>query len=368
MMGILKEKYQCFRQWQQKPFDYHDTHEHHVCRNCGAESDNNYCPRCGQKAVYGPMTWRSVWQGLLDVWGVGSRSLPYTLWQLLWRPGYLIRDYISGKRQVSFPPVKMLVIVAVVLFFVGQWIFPEFWQQLIESETEASTETGIIYYMDTLGNWLTDHIEWAFLAAFSLLIVPTWIVFRYAPRYPGHSLPQGFFIQVFITVQFLLWVFIGSLIIRLLQTSDIDAAVMVLIFLSMFLIILIDYHQLFGYGWWGTLWRIIAIVIMMYILIFFVGLLLVIADRIMRDGNIYLGKIVVKAIGMSVLGLIFFVAVNAVNRRLWQQSKKMRNYGILMFVVLVMVFILIDANYDFKFSSSIMSYCKDLTDIFVGGN
>ena len=60
-----------------------------------------------------PITWRSVWQGIMDVWGVGTRSLPYTLWQLLWRPGYLMRDYISGKRQVSFPPVKMLVIVGI---------------------------------------------------------------------------------------------------------------------------------------------------------------------------------------------------------------------------------------------------------------
>ena len=48
-MSLLKEKYRQFRQWQQQPFDYHDTHEHHGCCNCGAESENNYCPRCGQK-------------------------------------------------------------------------------------------------------------------------------------------------------------------------------------------------------------------------------------------------------------------------------------------------------------------------------
>ena len=47
-----------------------------------------------------------------------TRSLPYTLWQLLWRPGYLIRDYISGKRQVSFPPVKMLVVMALLVVLV----------------------------------------------------------------------------------------------------------------------------------------------------------------------------------------------------------------------------------------------------------
>ena len=47
-----------------------------------------------------------------------SRSLGYTLLQLLGRPGYLVRDYISRRRQVSFPPVKMMVIVClfVVIF------------------------------------------------------------------------------------------------------------------------------------------------------------------------------------------------------------------------------------------------------------
>jgi len=81
--------------------------------------------------VYGPITWHSVWQGVMDVWGVGTRSLPFTLWQLLWRPGYLIRDYISGKRQVSFPPVKMLVVMAVHLVLVygllGVYFWPLLW-------------------------------------------------------------------------------------------------------------------------------------------------------------------------------------------------------------------------------------------------
>ena len=33
--------------------------------------------------------------------------------QLLLRPGHLIDDYLSGKRQTSYPPVKMLLMVAV---------------------------------------------------------------------------------------------------------------------------------------------------------------------------------------------------------------------------------------------------------------
>ena len=110
----LRELYRRFRAWQQNPFDYTNHSEHLVrCANCGTEFSDNFCPRCGQKAGVGPVNWQTVRQGLMMIWGMDSRSLSYSLLQLLLRPGYLISDYISGKRQVSFPPVKMLLIVAV---------------------------------------------------------------------------------------------------------------------------------------------------------------------------------------------------------------------------------------------------------------
>ena len=40
-------------------------------------------------------------------------------------------------------------------------------------------------------------------------ILPTWLVFRFAPGYPRHTLPEGFFLQVFLSVQWLLLGFIG---------------------------------------------------------------------------------------------------------------------------------------------------------------
>ncbi|MCR5064692.1 MAG: DUF3667 domain-containing protein [Bacteroidales bacterium] len=39
--------------------------------------------------------------------------MPYSIWQLIWRPGYMISDYINGRRQVSHPHASMLFIIAV---------------------------------------------------------------------------------------------------------------------------------------------------------------------------------------------------------------------------------------------------------------
>lgn len=360
-MFSLQEKYHRFRQWQRQPFEYHDSHDHHGCCNCGAESDNNYCPRCGQKAAYGPITWQSVWQGIMDVWGVGTRSLPYTLWQLLWRPGYLIRDYISGKRQVSFPPVKMLVVVAVAFFYVGNWLFPEFWGELQETENDVSTETGVLYFMETFGIWLSQHYEWAFLVAFSLLIIPTWFVFRSAPRYPRHTLPQGFFIQVFMTNQFLLWLFIGSLLLRLFQITDVEVPVMVIS--TMILVLLIDYRQLFGYSWWGTAWRIVAAVMMISFLLYIIALPLALVDRAITGVGIPWINVVLRTIGIIGLGLVFMGAVHVINRKQLNQVIKDQRRLAFWIVALIAITIALDACFGFKVLSLMMQYFKNLTKL-----
>ena len=93
----IKALYRRFRDWQINPFRYQD-HSDHVerCANCGTEFQSNFCPVCGQKAGVGPIGWKSVRQGLMIVWGMDSRSLGFSLLQLLFRPGYLISDYISA--------------------------------------------------------------------------------------------------------------------------------------------------------------------------------------------------------------------------------------------------------------------------------
>ena len=191
--------------------------EMHTCANCGHEYQGNFCPSCGQKATAGRITWNTVRNGVMDVWGLGSRSLVRSLWNLMVRPGRFINDYINGKWQVSFPPVKMLVIVAISLYFIGRLIYPEFWNDLFDEGKPE--DMGAIGFIDAAVYWIVSHPEWALLFLLSSLIVPTWIIFRHAPRNTRHTLPQGFFIQVFMCVQFYLWLFASSAVFRLCGSS-----------------------------------------------------------------------------------------------------------------------------------------------------
>ena len=79
----IKAAYRRFRQWQLDPFDNEfATQDSNHCCNCGHDFVGNFCPYCSQKSGLGRITWRSVWHSFAEVWGMHSRSLPFTLLQL----------------------------------------------------------------------------------------------------------------------------------------------------------------------------------------------------------------------------------------------------------------------------------------------
>lgn len=256
-MNILKRiQLSCksFREWQEHPMHYTLDESEHVCNNCGHTFKGNYCPVCSQSARHGRITWKAIWQGIGQLWGIESRSAIYTLWQLLLRPGYLVRDYISGKRQVSYPPVKLLFLLAAAVALLRYFI-PTPAQEIIT--------TGY-RYVDAAFNWLTEHDNVGALLSGCIFILPTWVLFRNAPRYPHHSIPEGFFLQVYIAI---LSFIISSLFAETYQIS------MPLTFVYTYA----TYKQLFGYGYWGTLWRLVicmTLSLMILVLLIIMGIML----------------------------------------------------------------------------------------------
>ena len=101
-----------FKRWQRNPFTYkREGFTRVACMNCGNEFEGGYCPVCGQAADTPRITARSMLLRTLDVWGLGNRSMPRTMLHLILRPGYMIADYIKGRRQPYFPPMKMLFVL-----------------------------------------------------------------------------------------------------------------------------------------------------------------------------------------------------------------------------------------------------------------
>lgn len=268
----IKTIYWRFKQWQQDPFEHEfTTNDTQHCNNCGHDFVGNFCPYCSQKQGLGPITWRSVGKSIAEVWGMHNRSLVYSVAQLFLRPGYFISDYINGKRQVSFPPVKMLAIIAV-LGVIVDFLTGAIHGMINIEKGERMAYITMVFswlnvhlngafpppsdYLNKVFLWLNTHPDLLSLVLLSFLIIPNYFIFRFAPRNKCHTLPQGFFVQVFSTSVFMI----------LNMIYDITSLGW-LVFLLGAVMVFRTYRQLFGYGVWGTLWRVVLTFVCGYTLL-----------------------------------------------------------------------------------------------------
>lgn len=117
----IKEKWNRYKNWQKQPYQVAPmSDEEHVCPTCSTDYTGNFCPRCGQSAKVVPkMSLLKTFLLFLDVWGLGNRGMFRTLRDLIFRPGYLIRDYLRGMHGAYFPPFKLLFLLTTLSLIIG---------------------------------------------------------------------------------------------------------------------------------------------------------------------------------------------------------------------------------------------------------
>ena len=299
---LLRQYYHRISRWQQAEPHYVNRHKDIVqhCHNCGMEFRDNFCPRCGQRAEVGRVGWNSIRENITLLWGLDSRSLSYTLVQLMGRPGYLVRDYISGHRQVSFPPVKALVLVC---------LFVVLFETVFHVENEVLPIKFDVQKINAIVEWGNSQKSWATLFFQSLYILPTWLVFRFAPGYPRHTLPEGFFLQVFLSVMSLLLCFLG-------YWNGYVETVLWTVYMY------IAYRQLFGYGWWSTLWRLVAVILSQLAIVTAVLVIVIVCSCDEQDIAVtYEAFLIIIGVLILLTAVILFVT-HRINKRTYRNNNK----------------------------------------------
>ena len=122
------------------------------CTNCGERLTGQYCYQCGQRDKHRLI---SLWELLRDLIGdlfeVDSR-IWRTIFPLLFRPGFLTREYLSGRRVHYTPPLRMYLVLSLVFFVVagigqdieidGSAADGEFSLSINEDDDEAADEAA----------------------------------------------------------------------------------------------------------------------------------------------------------------------------------------------------------------------------------
>ncbi|MCI6671102.1 MAG: DUF3667 domain-containing protein [Prevotella sp.] len=297
IQNFLQALCKTYREALVKPYSYAPlkSYEKSHCLNCNADFHGRFCPYCGQSAATKRFKWQSMGHIFLQLFGWADRSVPRTLWHLIYRPGYMIGDYLFGRRMPYFPPIKLLFVLATSVAILSS-ITPknadvqDFSVVLNNDSTKVDRTNTLSSEIPNEGTFSekdmqklhrigTTYIDWARNhKAFELLFIHTflalisWRIFRKTKRNAYLTLPEHFYVQIYLACQLLFLRLLYSLFtfshVALEDTYGLPEW-------FVFLVLLYDYQQLFGEKWKGMLWRtflfFICIFLLMCILIFGIG-------------------------------------------------------------------------------------------------
>lgn len=114
-------------------YEAKESPAHCTCKNCGKSFHGNHCPHCGQRRNTPRFTLRNAFQNIMSGFFNIDNGFSRNLTELLYRPGYMIRDYLRGKRVHYYKPFQTLFVLAALYIMAVRLIDPEAMSQL-ESE------------------------------------------------------------------------------------------------------------------------------------------------------------------------------------------------------------------------------------------
>ena len=87
-----------------------------ICRNCGAPAPDAFCPSCGQETDTRLPTVRQFMHDATGRLIAFDGRLWRTLFALVFKPGFLTREYFDGRRRRYVRPTRLFLVTSLILF------------------------------------------------------------------------------------------------------------------------------------------------------------------------------------------------------------------------------------------------------------
>ena len=247
----------------------------HVCRHCGYEYVGRLCPMCGMPGSWQRFTWQRLFNGFLDIWGMGNRPMFRSMGHLLWRPGYMIRDYLGGHYLSYFPPFKMLAVLTVFVALIIWLLGIDTASAVAEAKNTATAlnEQKVVGMFYQVRDILVANPLYRLLMQIVLMVVAIWAAFYKR----GLNFVETFFAMVYISCQMQLLTILWLLLTR--EFVEPSAFPFSLPEVLVGIVLLLDLRQLYQLSWWGTFWRMLLaqlLSVVLYVAVMFLTVILLI--------------------------------------------------------------------------------------------
>jgi len=111
-----------------------------ACRNCGADAPGAYCPSCGQETTLRMPKATTFLREAAGRYVAFDGRMWRTLFALAFRPGFLTREYLAGRRKRYVRPSRLVLVLAIVLFAVARLIAEPDGMVRVGAEVPADAE------------------------------------------------------------------------------------------------------------------------------------------------------------------------------------------------------------------------------------
>ena len=92
-----------------------------TCKNCGAPLTGEYCANCGQRDYDFNRSFGEIGAELAESFFNWDMKLIRAVYDLIFRPGLLTKDYLAGKRASQVPPLRFYLFVSILYFLVASF-------------------------------------------------------------------------------------------------------------------------------------------------------------------------------------------------------------------------------------------------------
>tara|TARA_R110002110_G_scaffold96884_23_gene249244 strand:+ start:522 stop:1592 length:1071 start_codon:yes stop_codon:yes gene_type:complete len=130
--------------------------DYKACKNCEEEfqEDFEFCPHCGQKAKDDLTMGVLFYNTISNYFSFDARFFKSFL-PLMFRPGYLARKFVEGKRLLYLHPAQYYLFVSVLFFFLFSFQAREYTQQM-DGVLKKGFETESISSLDKISKKALD--------------------------------------------------------------------------------------------------------------------------------------------------------------------------------------------------------------------
>ena len=224
----------------------------------------------------------------LDTFGLGSRNVFYTAAHLFWRPGYMINDYVNGRRKRYLQPFMMFFLLTLILVQVA-WIrdvqLPKnkavtlsTFELIREHKTfftpkRKTIALNIAGHIDAFHQWRDKNRSYDVLMRSIWMMLITWLLWRKTPRVggeewavsigeqiEGYNLAEIITLIVYILCQVQILSIVWMLCFGTLLFEQ-SGWMMIIPTVLWFALLAVDFKQFFQLSWKATLWRTAIVVI-----------------------------------------------------------------------------------------------------------